>query len=227
MNALLLSAGYGSRISSFVKTKPKCLIKIRGKEILSYWLDILDNKNVKKIIINTHYQAEKIEKFVNNHRLKNKIVLSYEKKILGSIGTLIKNIDLLSEKKTFLVAHSDNLTKFNIQDFIKFNKNNNKPHSLMTFRTNDTLNTGVFVKKNNRIINYIQKKKNNLSDLANAAVFIFDRSIFQLINKKKYFDISSDLIPEILNKISLYENKNFFIDIGQKKNLLYARKNYK
>ena len=80
MNALLLSAGYGSRISNFVKNKPKCLIKIHKKTILDYWLNILNNKLIDKIIINTHFQSNKIIDFIKCHQLEKKIIISHEKK---------------------------------------------------------------------------------------------------------------------------------------------------
>ena len=72
MNALLLSAGFGRRLSDYVKNKPKCLVKINKKTLLDYWLEILNNKKIDKIIINTHYKHKKIHDFVNNHKLKKK-----------------------------------------------------------------------------------------------------------------------------------------------------------
>ena len=46
MNALLLSSGFGTRLSSFIKNKPKCLVKVNKKTILDYWLNINMIQNI-------------------------------------------------------------------------------------------------------------------------------------------------------------------------------------
>ena len=228
MNALLLSAGYGSRISNFVKTKPKCLIKIHKKTILDYWLNILNNKLIDKIIINTHFQSNKIIDFIKCHQLEKKIIISHEKKILGSVGTLLNNKNLLMKYGNFFVAHSDNITSFNFKNFYDFHHKQKKIHTAMTFEAKSSQDCGIFKIKNDRL-KYFQKKKNIYGNIANAAVFIFNKKIFKIISneKKKIYDISSDMIPKIIDHLNLYHNTNYFRDIGTKKNLLHARKFFK
>ena len=151
MNALLLSSGFGTRLSSFVKNKPKCLVKVNKRTILDYWLDILDTKHIEKIIINTHYKHHKILEFVKKHKLRNKIVISYEEKILGSIGAILNNKKILSKYNNFFVAHSDNLTSFNLSNFYKFHLQQKKLNTVMTFNTNNFKDSGIFEFKNKKI----------------------------------------------------------------------------
>ena len=42
MKALLLSAGFGTRLRPLTKSIPKCLVPISGKPLMEYWLDTLD-----------------------------------------------------------------------------------------------------------------------------------------------------------------------------------------
>ena len=37
MRALLLSAGLGTRLMPYTKNTPKCLMKIKGRELLDIW----------------------------------------------------------------------------------------------------------------------------------------------------------------------------------------------
>ena len=50
---------------------------------------------------------------------------------------------------------------------------------------------------------------------ANAAIYIFNKKILKNVfkNRKKIYDISSDLIPLILDQINFYHNNDFMIDI--------------
>ena len=78
MNAILLSAGYGSRLRPLTLERPKCLIKIKNREILSIWINKLHKINVKKILVNTHYLHKKVENFINKQKYKD-ITLSMKK----------------------------------------------------------------------------------------------------------------------------------------------------
>ena len=108
MKALLLSAGYGSRLKPYTNKSPKCLIEINNRPLLDYWLHALFSSGIKEILINTHYLSQKVEKFVKSSKFSNKIKLVREKKLLGTAGTIRQNIDFF-ENSDFFVAHSDNL----------------------------------------------------------------------------------------------------------------------
>tara|TARA_B100001057_G_C22796644_1_gene929887 strand:- start:52 stop:747 length:696 start_codon:yes stop_codon:yes gene_type:complete len=228
MNALLLSSGFGTRLSSFVKNKPKCLVKVNKKTILDYWLNILDTKHIDKIVINTHYKHNKIFEFVNKHKLRNKIIISHEEKILGSIGAILNNRKILSKYSNFFVAHSDNLTSFNFLNFYKYHLKQKKLNTVMTFDTKNFKDSGIFEFKNKKL-KYYQKSQTPVKGPANAAIYIFNKKILKNIfaNRKKIYDISSDLIPIILYQLNFYHNNDFMIDIGNKSNLLKARRLFK
>ena len=41
MKAILLSAGYGTRLMPYTKNTPKCLMKINDKPLLEFWIEKL------------------------------------------------------------------------------------------------------------------------------------------------------------------------------------------
>ena len=97
--ALLLAAGLGTRLKPFTDSKPKCLIDIGGKPLLEYWLESLENSNCQEVLINTHYLSEQVFDFLQKRpKTKMKIKTTYEKDLLGTAGTLMKNITF--SKKT-------------------------------------------------------------------------------------------------------------------------------
>ena len=68
-------------------------MKIRGIPLLEYWLKNLENADCEAVLINTHYLAEQIEEFLSRRKTsKMRIETVYEKDLLGTAGTLKKNI---------------------------------------------------------------------------------------------------------------------------------------
>ena len=72
MKALLLSAGYGTRLYPYTKNNPKCLLKINNKPLLDYWINALFFSGIEEIIINTHYLSKKIDDFVASSKFHKK-----------------------------------------------------------------------------------------------------------------------------------------------------------
>ena len=66
MKALLLAAGFGSRLGRITKETPKPLVKVGDSAILEFCLAQLSQSGVTEVVINTHYLAEKIESFIDN-----------------------------------------------------------------------------------------------------------------------------------------------------------------
>jgi len=58
MKAIILAAGRGSRMSGLTDDRPKCLVKLRGKELLEWQLDALRRARVRDIAIVTGYKRE-------------------------------------------------------------------------------------------------------------------------------------------------------------------------
>ena len=227
MRALLLSAGFGTRLKPYTLKTPKCLIKINGKPLLDYWLRFLFNSGIKEVIINTHYHPEQVNLFIENSKYKKKITLVFEKELLGTAGTIINNRSFF-KKKDFIVAHSDNLCICSFKDFIKSHLNKPKEclMTMMTFNTTDPSSCGIVELNNKNVVNNFYEKVNNPpSNLANAAVYIMSNKIFEFIESTPSIvhDISLDLIPRLKNKIYAWHNTVYNKDIGTPNALKEAR----
>ena len=71
MKAILLAAGFGTRLRPLTNNIPKCLVPIKGKPLLEIWLDKLSDVGVKDFLINTHYLYDKVESFIKKSKYKN------------------------------------------------------------------------------------------------------------------------------------------------------------
>ena len=62
--ALILCAGFGSRLKPLTLKTPKPLLKLNDKTMLESCINIIIKLGIKKIIINTHHLGEQIYLFV-------------------------------------------------------------------------------------------------------------------------------------------------------------------
>ena len=135
MNALLLSAGLGTRMRPVTLETPKCLLKVNNKTLLEIWMQKFLNLKINNVLLNTHHLAEKINIFVEKN-FKQHAILSFEPELLGTAQTIIKNYEILKNDDCIIV-HSDNYCEDDLKDLIKAFKD--KPLeclvTMMVFRT--------------------------------------------------------------------------------------------
>jgi len=226
MKAILLSAGYGSRLRPITNQIPKCLVPVRNKPILEIWLENLHKAGVDSFLINTHYLSKKVENFCEKSRFRNNIILRHEKKLLGTAGTLLKNIDFY-ENSDGILLHSDNYCLDNLKKFI--DAHNSRPKgclmTMMTFNTKNPQESGICkINEKNILVDFHEKVKSPQGTLANGAVYILSSDLIDLIKQKfkNSKDFSNDIIVNLKNKIYCYKSEKTFIDIGNINNLQEA-----
>lgn len=74
LTALILAAGYGSRIAD-VTTDPKSLLKINDKTLMEWHLDSLKKVGIKDVVVVTGYKREVLEDYLG--QFKNDFNLSF------------------------------------------------------------------------------------------------------------------------------------------------------
>ena len=228
MKALLLAAGVGARLRPITDSIPKCLVPIQGRPLLEYWLEFLVKGGISPILINLHYMAEKVQEYIETSPYKEHIQSIHEKKLLGTGGTLLANRDFF-KAETFLVIYADNLSKFDLQEFIKHHQN--RPRhceiTMMTFHSPTPQSCGIVELDQAGVLQaFHEKVEEPPTNLANAAVYLFEPSIFEELEKKpgQSFDISKDIIPYFVGKIYTYFNFGYHRDIGTPESLNEAQK---
>jgi len=218
MKAILLAAGLGTRLRPLTNTTPKCLVKINGKPLLKIWLDMLFESNIDRVLINTHHLSELVEEFVYKSGFKERVELRYEKTLLGTAATLFACQKFIGNEP-IIVIHADNLSKFNINQFIKAHQNRPKNcnMTMMLFRTDVPENCGVVeLNEFGVVVRFYEKSLNPPSNIANAAVYILEAEL--LIESHSIdpnmTDFSTHIIPRNLGKIFTYLNEIYHRDIG-------------
>jgi D-glycero-D-manno-heptose 1,7-bisphosphate phosphatase len=221
LDLVILCGGKGTRLGDLTKNTPKPLMKIDKVTFLEKLIKYYQKFNFKKIYLLAGYKGYKIKSKFDNKKfnfIECKVFIENFPLGTGGALSLIKG----RIKNNFLLINGDSFVEYNIKDFIKTKKiflakiliTENK-----NYKSNKKL-IGLELKKN-----YIQYNKKN-SKYINAGVYLFNKKILYNI-KKNFISLESELIPNLINRNMLlgYKSKGFFIDIGLKKNLKYARIN--
>jgi mannose-1-phosphate guanylyltransferase len=216
MKALLLAAGFGTRLKPLTDFTPKCLMTIKNQPLLDIWLEKLTNVGVGPFLINTHYLFNQVEEYAKSSKYKDEIQLVYEPELLGTAATIKANYNFLAGSDCFLI-HADNYCLTDFNQFI--NAHNQRPlncvMTMMSFQTETPETCGILeIDKNGIVIGFHEKVKNPPGNLANGAVYILSSELIEWINLRNITDFSTQVIPFWLGKIANFENKNIHIDIG-------------
>jgi len=235
MDALLLAAGLGTRLKPITNSIPKCMVSICGRPLIDYWIELFaNNSNIDSIFINTFYLPEVVKEYVNNNKHRKKIILLNEKKLYGTGGTLVNTIPLIKSEDV-LVAHSDNLTVFNLNKFIT--RHMERPvaceATIMTFITDDPKSCGIIeLDDDGKLIKMHEKVEYPPGFLANGAVYIFNKNILHEFTKIKelkkveVLDISCEFMPLLFGRAITYHNTIYHRDIGNMKSLEIANRDF-
>lgn len=226
--ALLLSAGYGTRLKPLTDDWPKCLMPIKRVPLLEYWLHILKTSNVESMLVNTHYKAEKVKEFLERPKFKEIVEVVYEPSLLGTAGTLRNNVDFF-RNKTCILIHADNWCYCDFKAFIHYHNYERPENTLMTMMTFETptpSSCGIVELDQNGVLQaYHEKVSTPPSNLANAAVYIIEPEIINwIVENESVTDFSNEVIPEFMGKIATWKNNGIHKDIGTLEMLRSAQK---
>lgn len=131
MKALILAAGFGTRMQPFTNEHPKPLVPVHDIPLLFYTLGFLKSQGLTDIIINLHHHGEQIVKALKPFENDLNIVYSKEESILGTGGAIKKVMPLVDDE--LLVINGDIVVDFNLKSLLK---NVNKDHLAHLFLYN-------------------------------------------------------------------------------------------
>ncbi|OCP37329.1 nucleotidyltransferase family protein [Ensifer sp. LC163] len=199
-NAMVLAAGLGTRLRPITNTIPKPLVKIAGKPMIDYVLDLLVNAGVTRAAVNVHHFADQMEAHLAQ-RAAPEIVISDERDtLMNSGGGLVKGLKLLADGPVLVMnadlfwVGEDTGEPSNLQRLAGFFDPDRMDMALLCVRDEDT--TGHNGKKDfslgtdGRLVRYAEGMDN---PVVYAGAIALDKKLFadapdDAFNLNIYFD---------------------------------------
>ncbi len=107
MPAMVLAAGFGSRLMPLTRHRPKCLMPVMNRPLLGLWLERLAGWGMGEVVVNTHHLAPQVVGWLERNPPPGLTVhLSHEPRILGTGGALVRARERLGGRP-FLLVNAD------------------------------------------------------------------------------------------------------------------------
>lgn len=103
-SAMILAAGFGTRMKPITDHTPKPLVTLGGRALIDHAIDRLVAAGVKRVVVNTHYKADMIAAHLKQ-RHDIAIAFSHEATLLDTGGGVKQALPLLGE--VFYVLNAD------------------------------------------------------------------------------------------------------------------------
>jgi mannose-1-phosphate guanylyltransferase len=122
MKAMILAAGLGTRLAPLSEEKPKALMPIGNRPIISRTIDLLDKYGITQIVINAHHHSQQLIDYFKTKKPNGlEIDIRVEPKILGHGGGIRNTLDFWDDEP-FIVINSDILTDINLDRAYSFHR---------------------------------------------------------------------------------------------------------
>ena len=242
MDAIILAAGYATRLYPLTENTPKPLLNVAGKPIIEHIIRKVEQIDfVNKIFIVTNDKFEKhFKKWLENFEANKAIeVISDGTKSnedrLGALGDVHYVIEKKNIGDDIIIIAGDNLFEMHLTDVMNLFKKR-KSNFIVLHDVKDieiAKHYGVVEVENGIVMNFEEKPSSPKSTLASTGIYIFPGKSVEMI--KKYIGQGNNLdktgnFIEWLHKrdkVFSYVTDKKWYDIGNLEQLEKANKFYK
>ena len=214
IDAVIMAGGVGSRLMPLTKDTPKPMLEVGGKPIMEYNVDLLKSFGISHLTLSVKYLKEIIENYYKDGSEKE-MYISYvtEDEPLGTIGA-VKQIKQF-HNDYILVMNSDLLTNINLEAMFNELEKEGTDMIIATTDYQVQIPYGVVESEGNQV--KALKEKPTYTYYSNAGIYIFKKSLVELIPDHSFFNATDflDKLIELDKKVLHYPIKRYWLDIGK------------
>ncbi|MBI9085534.1 MAG: phosphotransferase [Desulfobacterales bacterium] len=130
MKALILAAGFGTRLRPHTDRRPKPLFSMAGRTLLDRIIDALEKAGCTSVAVNTHHLADQVCRHVAEGRYSVPVWTRHEPDILGT-GGAIANLRDFWDREPFMVVNSDIVTDIDLKEIYRSHCDQSAPVTLV------------------------------------------------------------------------------------------------
>ena len=230
MKAMLLAAGYGSRLGELTKEKPKPLMEAGGKPLITHVLEKFSREGVSDVVVNIHYLREVLESYLRQVDIPGlSIHISNEDELLGIGGGIKAARRWLCEDgdtDDFFIAHnSDVFCDFALREMVAQHTQSGALATLATrrrttaryllFNDRDEMVGWENTKRGERILH--QADSEPCHRRAFSGVYVLSKRVFELFPDSEKFHIINfflDAVEKGEKVQSFAHDDSYWKDVG-------------
>ncbi|MFH1413351.1 MAG: nucleotidyltransferase family protein [Candidatus Omnitrophota bacterium] len=242
MKALILAAGYATRLYPLTRNHPKPLLKLGKKPIISRIIEKIDGlPGVDEVIVITNSRfISDFKKWQKGSKFKLRLSLvdDLTKNIddrRGAIGDLSFAVARKRIKDDLLVIAGDNIFADSLRNFIYFGKKmNNAVIGIYNIKNKTQARQYGVIKldRKKRLVNFEEKPKKPKSTLVAMCLYYFPKKRLSLIkeymHKNHRHDTAGSYISWLQGRTPVYGHvfDRWWYDIGDHKSYRQAQRHF-
>lgn len=185
MKALILSGGSGTRLRPITHTSAKQLVPIANKPVLFYALEAVREAGIADIGIVVGDTKEEIKAAVGDGSQWQAKVTYIEQEAPLGLAHAVKVAKEFLQDSSFVMFLGDNLIKDGICSLVEQFKNRKPNAQILLAKVKNPSQFGVAELNGNKVVRLVEKPKKPVSDLALVGVYMFDKHIWEAVEKIK------------------------------------------
>jgi glucose-1-phosphate thymidylyltransferase len=243
MKALILAAGYGTRLASIIKDTPKPLITVGHRPMIDYVVDMLQGiKSLSEIVVVSNNKfTSQFQKWAGTLagipvRVVNDGTNTPEER-LGSVGDIRFVWQKEPSSDDWLIIGGDNLFDGDVSRFMDFAISKSPAISVGVYDIKDieaATKFGVLaIDANQKVISFQEKPKNPASSLITMCLYYFPKQTLaflgEYLKESKAVDAAGSYIKWLSEEKNVYgfQFSGKWYDIGSIESLEEARAHFK
>ncbi len=232
MKAMILAAGFGTRLRPLTQTVPKPMVPVMNRPLLERTIELLRSANILDIAVNVHHLPEQvIAHFGDGSKFGVNLHFSREEKIMGTAGG-IKAVQGFLEGGSFLVVNSDIIVDIDLNRVLQFHRERGSCLTLVVREDDSPKNYDpIEIQEDGRIVHFVGASSMNAPDDTRRVMFtgiqIMEPEIFSRIPERKFCGTTQDVFPEMVEEglpVFGYLHKDYWIDMGNREQYLEVHK---
>ena len=243
MKALILAAGYGTRLSLVIKDTPKPLIPVNDRPLIDYIvLSLKGIPSLTEVVVVTNNKFfSNFQKWALTHKdVKVRVVndgTDSPEQRLGSVGDINFVWEKEKELDDWLIVGGDNLFDQSFQEFMNSALKKEPAISIGVYDIHDRKAASKFgviaLDDNNRVVSFEEKPEEPKSSLITMCLYYFPRKTLSFLKEYLSQSTAVDAAGSYIQWLSLkkdvygFQFNGKWYDIGSVESLNEAQKHFR
>lgn len=195
---LVLCGGQGTRLRSVLSDRPKSMAMIGARPFVEFVIAPFVHQGVGRVILCTGHLGNQFEEWYADHPCPFEMIFSRETTPLGTAGA-IRHASRVITSDTVIVANGDSVCDVDLRKLLARHAETKARATLTLIEADHRSDAGIVsMDDRHRVTAFSEKGARRSGSFHNAGVYVFDRSVIELVPASGPCSLETDWLPTLI-----------------------------